>query len=216
MSRSNLISKFAEYNLDNPANFLKLTGAFGAFISCVCQTTALAINKSVPAKEKKFLIPQEITDGAINVSIYLVLASIFKGIGESLVDNAKILPKYLPESLRNPKEIKRLLEVENLPKDIAKFADPIKRHKKGMAVLTSIVGSVIAANIVTPLIRNKIAAQVQKKLAEERGSVVTQLPSVATNYLNPIFKSSEQKINKNIGMTDFLQMSKKASPQLMI
>lgn len=46
-------------------------GTMEWFFSSLAQVTMIAANKKIDKKEKKFLIPQEIVDGAINVGISL-------------------------------------------------------------------------------------------------------------------------------------------------
>lgn len=62
-------------------------GAVGWFFSAAAQITMIARNKDIDKKEKKFLIPQEIADGAINVGLYYTVCAGIKKIGEKLLEN---------------------------------------------------------------------------------------------------------------------------------
>ena len=166
--KNTVLTKFGP----NPANMLIWTGVLGWFFSSLAQIVAIAANDKIPKEQKKFLIPQEIGDGAVNVLSFLVVTSAVKNIASKLVSTGKIatpaIREYLRKSKVNPKTT-----VGNVMFDISKMPnfDLIKedytKFKNGVDVIGMTVGSILSCNIITPIVRNKIAANRQKKALAE-------------------------------------------------
>lgn len=74
------------YSKDVGAALIHL-GAAGWVLSAAAQIGMLARNKDIDPKEKKFLIPQEIADGVINVGLYYTICQSIKGLGNKVVEN---------------------------------------------------------------------------------------------------------------------------------
>ena len=180
----------------NPAKMLIYTGVIGWFLSSAAQVMAIAVNNKIPKEQKAFLIPQEIGDGAINVLSFFLVTSAIKGIASKLVSTGKIASKPVREFLlKSIKEGKlNAKEIGNIGFDISKTANfaEIKPQydsfKKGTDVIGMTVGSILSCNIITPLIRNNIAAKRQvKTIAHMHGNQKYTYPRVTMdNYLNSV------------------------------
>jgi hypothetical protein len=94
MTAKFFLSVFDRYK-DNYSGFLKITGAFAGATTCAVQLAAILINDKIPKKEKAFLVPQELTDGIINVSSFWLLTS----LGQWVATKAH----FIPNDLRNPR-----------------------------------------------------------------------------------------------------------------
>lgn len=166
--KNTVLTKFGP----NPANMLIWTGVLGWFFSSAAQIVAIAANDQIPKEQKKFLIPQEIGDGAVNVLSFLVVTSAIKGLASKLVSTGKIatpaIREYLKKSKVNPKTT-----VGNVMFDISKMPnfylikDEYTKFKNGVDVVGMTVGSILSCNIITPIVRNKIAANRQRKALVE-------------------------------------------------
>lgn len=75
-------------------------GATGWFFSALAQIGMIATNDNIEKKEKRFLIPQEITDGAINVILYYTICQGIKHVGEFVVENGKILTSEIANFIK--------------------------------------------------------------------------------------------------------------------
>lgn len=173
--KGNILEKYG----DKPAKMLVHTGVLGWILSSLAQIAAIAFNEKIPSEQKLFLIPQEMADAAVNVLSFYVVTKSMKDIGAKLVTTGK---------LRNPKITKFLNSVKGLDKskigtwdfDITKLKGfgsgssktDFDAFKNGVDVYASVLGSVASCNIITPVIRNKYAAERQKnvmaKLHENR------------------------------------------------
>lgn len=188
--------KLVTYAKNNStAHVLAVTGAWGWALSCAAYTGAIALNKEIPSEQKKFLIPHELADGAINVSLFWLLTSRAKKFGEGLIESGKVLPEKIEKEVG---EIKAKLGKDALFKEVEKHLskeslEKLDHFKGSFPVLVSITGSVIAANIVTPMVRNIVAAKFQKKsinkssIQEKPADTQQQRP---TNIVKPLSVSS--------------------------
>lgn len=146
---SNLISKAAVFAKDNPAPFLRYTTAAIYTISTAAQSSGIMINKEIPKKEKNFLLLQEIINGVLELGTFMTIATGFETLGKNLVEKGLIVGTEL---------------AKNQP-----------AFKKGMAMLFSLVGTIIAFNLVTPLLRNPIINMVQKFMGKKNDPKTVEL-----------------------------------------
>lgn len=95
MPKVNMLENFAakiwaKYS-DDTGKALIHMGAIGWFLSAAAQLGMIATNKDIDKKEKRFLIPQEIADGVINVGLYYSICQGIKYIGEKLVEKGFLI-----------------------------------------------------------------------------------------------------------------------------
>lgn len=193
---------------------LLITGTLGWILSAAGQLCGIMTNKKLSGDQKKFLIPQEAADAAVNIlSFYLVTKSI-KDISRYFVSSGRVVTKEIGKFCKDHKILTKTAEniadfaksetqpnwVKNIGQNISsqiadinstlkvadaeKIAiDPIKKQKlledkqklqtflddkyspfeSGAETLGSIVGAILSSNIITPIIRNPIAAAKQKQ-----------------------------------------------------
>jgi len=178
---SQKLSKIGDKNALNTANFLMITGAFGYVLASLSYVTAILINDKISHKEKRFLIPQEIFDGLINVALFVLLTSKAKKIGEMLILKGKLGNGVITKLVNSDKtkhffgnirlfdkgekyteaaaRIKDYLIKNGTAQDVKSFT----KFYNGAGTVTSLIGSVAACNVVTPLVRNKLASAYQKR-----------------------------------------------------
>ena len=95
MPPANLLEKFNNYIYkkfakDMGASLIVL-GVAGWTFSALGQLGMIALNKNIDKKEKKFLIPQEIADGVVNVTLFYTICAGIKKAVDSLLESGKIL-----------------------------------------------------------------------------------------------------------------------------
>lgn len=211
-------------------------GAAGWVLSALAQILMLARNKDIDKKEKRFLIPQEIADGAINVGLYYSICQVIKNIGDYSAENIQYMTqktnevlqlmnpdsrsalefvKGFGESFRNigltkiKKQRQNLssffdgainyLKGENIPEGFTPKADfkqafenlakgrnleqqidyledaqrNFKSYKNGVGVIAAVGASILACNIITPVVRNITANYYQRKLMKRNADIKT-------------------------------------------
>ena len=75
-------------------------GAAGWVLSALAQILMLARNKDIDKKEKRFLIPQEIADGVVNVGLYYSICQVIKNIGDHMSENIQYMTKQSNDFLK--------------------------------------------------------------------------------------------------------------------
>ena len=95
MPPANLLERFNNYIYkkfakDMGASLIVL-GVAGWTFSALGQLGMIALNKNIDKKEKKFLIPQEIADGVVNVTLFYTICAGIKKAVDSLLESGKIL-----------------------------------------------------------------------------------------------------------------------------
>lgn len=161
------------------------TGVVGWILSAAAQVMAIIVNDKIPKEQKMYLIPQELADAAVNILSFYTITQSLKSVASKLVKSGKLLPK----SVRGILDANGLADkVGNLGFDVFKDANltphAVKRlesFKSGVDVVAATVGSVLSCNLVTPVIRNEIAAGRQKNLLARMNNEDTNHPS----YVKP-------------------------------
>jgi hypothetical protein len=125
------------------------------------------LNDKIPKEQKMFLIPQEIADAGVNIVSFYLITQSFKSVALKLVNSGKLLPKAVKDFLVYKGVGNKLGKAGfDVYKSGALTPSGIKRldsFKDGADVIGTTIGSIISCNLVTPLIRNEIAAHRQKK-----------------------------------------------------
>lgn len=186
----------------NPAKMLIYTGVLGWFLSSAAQVVAIAVNDKIPKEQKMFLIPQEIGDGAVNVVSFFLVTSVIKNFASRLVSSGKLatpkIRKFLTDSGINIRTKKGWKVLSNF--DFSKFniknmmnfsqiKDEYNSFKNGVDVIGMTVGSILSCNIITPVLRNKIAANRQQKILARMNAI----DSEKVNYPRGISMDTYQK-----------------------
>ena len=95
MPPANLLERFNNYIYKKFSNdmgaSLIVLGVAGWTFSALGQLGMIALNKNIDKKEKKFLIPQEIADGVVNVTLFYTICAGIKKAVDSLLESGKIL-----------------------------------------------------------------------------------------------------------------------------
>lgn len=159
-----------------PGDLLLWTGTIGWILSSLGQLSAIVVNKKIPNDQKKFLIPQEMGDAAANIASFFILTKSVTRFGEHLVKSGKLSTPGIKKALGNLSsqmatkgfniaKLDQMNELDpkfdkNLQHEYNKFAD-------GVSFVASTIGSIISCNIITPILRNKFAANRQKHSIEQ-------------------------------------------------
>lgn len=201
----NLITRLANFALENPASFLKRSAAVNFSMGSVGLIIGMLINDKIPAKEKRFMIVQEGVEGVLDLGVFLGVASAFEKAGRWLIQTKKLVPSI--EGLTRPqveKAITAIFKNFDNPVGVSIAAESgIKTCIKATEVGAGLLGTIIAFNIITPLIRNFFASKIESALGKKmdrKNSIAPILPAAkmgnAIKYdkTNP-FAAFEQATN---------------------
>ena len=246
------------YSIDVGKSLIHL-GAVGWLFSSLAQVVMIASNKDIDKKEKKFLIPQETSDMAINVGLYYTICQFIKSLGDNAIESGKLITQKTADLIKsmNIKSVKSndvikgianelktegLLET-NTSKDVLSnlfdgitkvfekktlmtqnskikpYIDELLKNKtpeealnliksakeefsafkNGFGVMTAVGASILACNVITPIVRNKTANYYQKmaikrqqplaSVSHESNSRPIQKTTYITTSINPVFSN---------------------------
>lgn len=157
----NLWKKYSK----DPAKILVQTGTAGWALSSAAQIIALLMNDKISTKEKTFLIPQETFDAIVNIGSFFLITSGIKKLATKLVTTGKITPKNIRTYLENsPFKNDMGKSHFNIEKDLQGLTS-FNEHRpqydafKNIFTTGSTIGaSILSCNIITPIVRNNLAA----------------------------------------------------------
>lgn len=188
----------------NPGKMLVHTGVIGWILSSAAQVSAIIFNDKIPKEQKMYLIPQEIADAMVNIVSFYAITQTFTSTALKLVNSGRWLPKSVKDFLVHKgvgdklgKKGYDIVKAGVLSPAATKRFD---MFKNGIDVIATTLGSILSCNIVTPLIRNEIAARRQKNSIEKLANNVSPVKTVDANteLLKNIQKPSLQSFQAGV------------------
>lgn len=185
---TNVAENYVKYP-EKKSNLLTMTYLVSTIASSTCQLLSIKQNKNISEEKKSFLLFHETIDAVLNAGLFFSFTKFAGDLGKILVDKGKILPKA---------------GIVN------------NEYKSGVGVLFSIAGSIIATCIVTPIVRNKLAAMLQKRglkneISLKDSSLNNNFDTGQTFNNTPILAkviTPADKIKKPLQMNEFLYSTK--------
>ncbi|MDD3420267.1 MAG: hypothetical protein PHE78_06675 [Candidatus Gastranaerophilales bacterium] len=184
---------------------LIVLGAFGWFVSMLAQLAGIKSNKKLTPDKKKFLYEQEKNEGICNIGLYLLFTSTLSGVADALHRKGKILTKAtkpIIEKFAKENNFDSIDDVyakaKSLGKNVVAYMKEIKpgielepfAKKSGVATAATILASILSCNIVTPILKNKMAYNALKK--QEKLMPKETFPSNTKLFANPqVFQNSK-------------------------
>ena len=193
-----IYKKFSE----NPSGMLITTTVIGWLLSMAAQVVAIAVNPKIKDEQKVFLIPQEFNDALVNIGAFLVITQFTKRIVNHLFTTGKFAPKSVREYL-NKNAVKYSDKIGKLDLNLdevlehsdAKLKKAYTSYKEFGTTAATVGAGIFAANIVTPVIRNKMASRVQKSyIGEVKKQETNKLSTVKNPELNENSKTESENI----------------------
>ena len=194
-----LYKKFA----DDPSKMLIATSAIGWTLSSLAQVIAVAVNPQIKEEQKVFLIPQEFNDALVNIGSFLLITQLTKKTVSNLFATGKFAPKSVRNFLNKNAKLygDKVGKLDfNLEQVLEKNGDAsilkaFKTYKNFGTTIATVCAAILSANIVTPLLRNKMASKVQKSYIKEymgdkkpEAEKISK-PEVKTAETKPAFKA---------------------------
>ena len=152
----------------------------GWVASSAAQIWAIVRNPKYTKEQKSFMIPQEISDAAVNIGAFFLITTPIKKLATKLVTTGKIIPNAVRKAIiRNHDKAK----IGKLDFNITKtpywgeVEKTFNSFHNFMTTSAAVVGGVVSSNIVTPILRNRIASNrnsnivVPKKYSNDVSSI---------------------------------------------
>lgn len=160
---------FENFKKDTP-KMLIVTGTLGWVLSSLAQGIAVLANQKISNESKSFLLPQELMDAAVNIGGFFIFTMLTKKCIGKMAKTGKIAPQSVRDFLNSHSEYKNKVGkldfnlddvLANKP-ELAKLNEAYESHKNFVTTMGTIGASVLSCNIITPVIRNFMASNVQK------------------------------------------------------
>ncbi len=159
----------------NTATMLVITGTVGWGLSSLAQVCAVLFNPKIKKEQKSFLVPQALLDTAVNIGCFFTITQSTKKIISKLASTGKIAPTNVRMFLNKNKDLygdkvgKLSLDLDSVIKQNPKFPkESYYSYKNYVTTMGTIGASILSSNIVTPIIRNSMASDMQKKYLDKR------------------------------------------------
>ena len=165
----NVLNWVAKHFSKDASKMLIFTGVAGWTLSSLAQIGAIIINPNISKEQKSFLVPQELADAAINIGSFFLITQVAKKTTAKLFSTGKFAPQKVREFLDKNKELyadkigKIDFKLDNVLKTTKDFpANEYYSTKNFYTTLATVSAGIVSSNIVTPIIRNKMASKMQK------------------------------------------------------
>ena len=193
----------------NTSTMLVITGSLGWALSSAAQIFAVATNPKYTKEQKSFLVPQEVMDAVVNIGTFLVITQLTKKTLSKMASTGKIATSNVRNFLNNHKDLKD--KVGKLSLDIDKLIKNKTIHEQGLidsyyayknftTAVATVGAGVLASNIITPFVRNKVASKVQKDYIFNKNKSTTdnKIKEQSTNFKG--YNYNNIYLYKNNGM----------------
>ena len=183
-----LLNWVAKNYSKDPSKMLIRTGVAGWTLSSLAQIGAILFNSKISNEKKSFLLPQEIADACVNIgSFFLITQGAKMGVSK-LFSTGKFAPKTVRKYLNKTKDIygKKIGKLDfNIEEVFAKDNKfPMKEYEtcKSFGTTIATVGAgILSSNIITPIVRNEMAAKMQKNYINNKKQTEINQPTFKSN-----------------------------------
>lgn len=200
---NNILESLAKNFSQDASKMLIITSAAGWALSSLAQICGILFNPEIDNKQKMFLIPQEIADAAANIGTFLLITQMTKKLVSKMFSTGKLAPSSVRKYLNERKDVysKKVGKLDFklddiLKKDKEHFPEKSYYACKNLGTTIATIGAgVVSSNIITPIIRNEMAANMQKKYIDEKNELEKQSIKKNTNFkANPYSYSGNLRI----------------------
>ncbi len=166
----------AKHFHEDASKMLIWTGVTGWILSAGAQILAIYCNKKISKEQKSFLIPQEIGDAVVNIGSFFFFTLAAKKLTQKLFTTGKIIPQsvktYLEKSNNLYKD--RIGKIDfnlgNVLKEGTVTKDTYSTYSNLGSAAATVGAGIVASNIITPVVRNKMASNVQKSYIDYKNN----------------------------------------------
>ena len=180
------LDNIARASADNMGDVLIFTSVAGWLASSAAQIIGIAVNDKYTKDQKKFMLPQEMADAAINIGSFLLFTTSLKALSSKLVSTGKLAPKKVVEFLK-ARGLEKQRGKFNFDVTLAEGFNEVRQSYTGFKNFSdsaaAVIGGIISSNIVTPILRNEYASYKHNKyLKTKKQEFPTYLNTNTTSF----------------------------------
>ena len=144
------------------------TTIVGWIASSAAQVCGIWRNPKYTKEQKSFMIPQEIGDAGVNILSFFAITMPLKKFANKLVKTGKIMPRKLMSQIVRHGDTQKIgsydFDIPNLPYfHNSNMEKTYNSFHNFMSTTAAVTGGIVSSNIVTPLLRNRIASKKQNQ-----------------------------------------------------
>ncbi len=162
------LGRLAGASITKMGDVIIFTTVAGWLASSAAQIYGISVNKNYKHEQKKYMINQEVFDAITNICLYFSITKSLTMLSSLMVKTAKLAPKSIVDFMR------RTNIIDNRGKlgfDITQARDFNKEGLRGKYnafkcfadASAATIGGIVSSNIITPIVRNQVAAHRQNK-----------------------------------------------------
>lgn len=173
----------------NASKMIVFTGCVGWGLSSLAQIGALLVNPKISNEQKSYLVPQEFLDAVVNVGAFFLITQFTRSTVSKLFSTGKFAPTKVREFLNKNTTLKNKVgKIDFNLDDILKTEKdfPTKDYyacKNFGTAIATVGAGILSSNIITPIVRNNMAAKMQKNYIEYKSP--KQNIAQPINYTTP-------------------------------
>lgn len=192
-----ILDKIAKAYAGKSANMLITTGIASWVLSSAGQIYGILKNPKIDKKEKKFLLPQEVMDAVVNIISFGCITLMAKKVTGKLYKTGKWATPNIRKFLNEHKsEFDKTIGTAefDIEQAFKKYNEnelhgEYKKVEGHATLLATILGSILASNIVTPIGRNYVASKMQKK--DKHLDKITDNNTILKPYAMPAYMTNQ-------------------------
>lgn len=162
------LGRLAGASTTKMGDIIIFTSVAGWMASSAAQVYGIATNKNYTHEQKKYMITQEVWDAITNIGLYFGITKSMTWITSQMVKSAKLAPKSIIDFMRRTGIAQNrgvfgfdITQARGFEQ--AGLRSTYNAFKCFADASAATIGGVISSNIITPVIRNQIAAYRQNK-----------------------------------------------------
>ena len=173
------------------------TGVAGWTLSSLAQICAILFNPNIPNEQKSYLVPQEMADAAVNIGSFFLVTQLTKNTVSKLFQTGKFAPDSVRKFLNKHKDLyadkigKLDFKLDSLRKIHTDFPLEDYYTAKNFGTTVATIGAgVLSSNIITPIVRNKMATKMQKNYIDAKNNQTLEKPNQTYQTQQTTFKAN--------------------------
>lgn len=180
-----------------------ITGVAGWTLSSLAQIMTVAVNPKIKDEQKMFLIPQEFSDAVVNIGSFFLISQLTKKTVAKLFSTGKFTTKKVRTFLNEHKDIygDKVGKIDfDLDSALKYESEALRKSHANIknlgTTIATVSAGILASNIITPILRNKMASTVQKSYLNESKEEHSpkKLATVQNVKVSPVSNSGQMRI----------------------
>lgn len=162
------LGRLAGASTTKMGDIIIFTSVAGWMASSAAQVYGIATNKNYTHEQKKYMITQEVWDAITNIGLYFGITKSMTWITSQMVKSAKLAPKSIIDFMRRTGIAQNrgvfgfdITQARGFEQ--AGLRSTYNAFKCFADASAATIGGVISSNIITPVVRNQVAAYRQNK-----------------------------------------------------